>query len=159
MQKWEWLGLLTESLKHFQCPSNLEPYSAGVITISSVRNSTLQNTILLTHPLKQVFQSLYNVVGIEIDKIICKLLSISCSSWSILSHQLRRLNNCSRRYNSHYIILFDNPDEPLNAISPTLGICERFLDHLIIFRSLSMYYWMLLRLAYLQNSQYHFYGW
>ena len=47
------------------------------------------------------------------------------AAWcSILPHQMREFNYCSNRYNTSLIRLFDNPDEPIKTISPTMKIIE-----------------------------------
>ena len=70
--------------------------------------------------------------------IIDKPYAIDAARRSILLHQLRRSNNCSNRYNMYHIRLFDNPDEPVNTISPTMTIFVLCRNHHRVFLSLRM---------------------
>jgi len=56
--------------------------------------------------------------------IIYKPYAIDAPQCSILAHQMCRSNYCSNGYIMHLIRLFDNPDEPVNTIGPTMKIFE-----------------------------------
>ena len=71
--------------------------------------------------------------------IIYKLYAIVSIWCSILSQQICWSNNCSYKYNMHLISPFDNPDEPVNTINPTMRIFVPCWNHHRIFLSLGMY--------------------
>ena len=65
--------------------------------------------------------------------IIYKPYAIHAARCSILLHQMRRPHYCSNGYNMHHIGLFDNPDEPVNTISPTMKIFVLCWNHHRVF--------------------------
>ena len=56
--------------------------------------------------------------------IIYKPYAINATPCSILPHQMCQSNYCSNVYNMHVISLFENADEPVNTLNPTVKIFE-----------------------------------
>jgi len=66
------------------------------------------------------------------------------SVWGrIFSHYMCRSNNCSDRYNMYLTRLFDNPDDPVNTISPAMWIFVLCSNHHHVFLSLWTWYLLL----------------
>jgi len=66
---------------------------------------------------------------------------------SILSPPMCQSTNCHNRYNMHRISLFENPDEPVNTISPNIQIIELCWNHHHVLFSLGTKYHLLSFLA------------
>jgi len=88
--------------------------------------------------------------------IIYKPYAIDPIWCSILWHQMLQSNNCSNRNSRHSISLFDNPDESVNTISPTMRIFVLCWNHHCIFLHLRTSYPLLSLPAAFSEGRYRF---
>jgi len=68
-------------------------------------------------------------------------------------------NYCSQGYNMHHTRLFDNPDEPINTISPTMKIIDPCWNHHLVLLNLRIKYPLFSLLAPFRKGRYCFPGW
>ena len=151
---------MTTFLKLLRSTSNLEPCTPALFCVMSIWNSTIWKAIILLYTLHPAFYVLrYSPVGISMCMIMYPLHTMDSIGCSIRLHLMYRSNNCSDGYNMHPISQLENPNEPVNIISPSIRIFVLYRNHHCIFLSLRMCYTLLRILAPLQKVQYRFPDW